>query len=161
MTDRPAAAQPGGGPDLVSSLAAFPDDLSRMLQGFSVDALKRPASDGGWGVIENLGHLRDWEEIYLARVQTMLAEDNPQLPEYDDQLWEIEHDYRGQDPAKVLERLRGLRQQLVAVLHTVPAEAWTRTGQIGAQANVTLEEIVRGIRRHDIEHARAIGEALA
>lgn len=146
---------------MISSLAAFPDELGRMLQGYSVDALKRPASDGGWGVIENLGHLRDWEEIYLSRVKTILAEDHPNLPEYDDQLWEIEHDYRGQDPAKVLERLRGQRQQLVDILHTIPAEAWARSGQIGAEPNVTLADIVQGIQLHDVEHARAIGEALA
>ena len=161
MTDRPAAGQQDGVPGLIASLAAFPDELGRMLQGYPVDALKRPASDGGWGVIENLGHLRDWEEIYLSRVETILTQEHPELPEYDDQLWEIEHDYRGQDPAKVLERLRGQRQRLVDILQAVPAEAWGRTGQIGSGTNVTLEEVVRGIRLHDVEHARAIDEALA
>lgn len=161
MTDSPAAGQLAGVAGLIASLAAFPDELGRMLQGYPVDALKRPASDGGWGVIENLGHLRDWEEIYLSRVEAILDQDHPELPQYDDQLWEIEHDYRGQDPAKVLERLRGQRQRLVDILQSVPAEAWTRTGKIGPGTNVTLEEVVRDIRQHDVEHARAIDEALA
>lgn len=132
-----------------------------MLQGYPAEALMRPASDGGWGVIENLGHLRDWEEIYLDRVRTVVSTDTPDLPDYDDQLWEIEHDYRGQDPSKVLDRLRLLRQQLVELLESLPPEAWARRARIGVGPEVTLETIVQRIRQHDAEHARAIADALA
>ena len=31
------------------------------------DDLTRPAPDGGWGVVEILPHLRDWEDIYFDR----------------------------------------------------------------------------------------------
>ena len=161
MADRPPAAQSPTGPALVPVLAAFPDELSRMLQGYSTEALKRPASDGGWGVIENLGHLRDWDEVFLERVTAILTADNPALPEYDDQLWEIEHDYRGQDPRKVLDRLRQQRTQLVELLSAMPPQGWFRVGQVGAEANVSVETIVQRIRQHDTEHARAISEALA
>ncbi|MDQ3656516.1 MAG: DinB family protein [Chloroflexota bacterium] len=161
MTDGPVSAQPRLGPELIPVLAAFPDELGRMLQGYSVEALKRPASDGGWGVIENLGHLRDWEEIFLSRVETLIAEDDPRLPVFDDQLWEIEHDYRGQDPHKILDRLRNQRQQLVDVLVALPPAAWSRYGRVGAEDKVTLDTIVQRIRHHDGEHARAIAEALA
>jgi hypothetical protein len=132
-----------------------------MLQGYSVEALKRPASDGGWGVIENLGHLRDWEEIYQGRVQAILAEDDPVLPEFDDQLWEIEHDYRGQEPLKVLDQFRSLRQQLAEVLDALAPEAWSRRGRLGAETDVTVTKLVTRMRDHDAEHARAIADALA
>lgn len=157
------ACGPGIAPgvELISSLDGFPDDLARLLQGHSVEALLRPASDGGWGVIENLGHLRDWEEIFSSRVERMLAEDNPQLPVFDDQLWEIEHDYRGQDPHRVLDQLRTLRQQLVSTLREVPADAWDRSGSVGAEQGVRLVTIVERIRQHDVEHLQAIADALA
>jgi hypothetical protein len=161
MTDRTIAGEPMDGPELVPLLAAFPDELSRMLHDYPVDVLKRPASDGGWGVIENLGHLRDWEEIFLERVNAILSGDNPALPAFDDQLWEIEHDYRGQDPLKVLSQHRELRQNLVDVLSPLPPEAWSRRGRIGAEPDVTIETIVQRVRRHDTDHAQAIAEALA
>jgi hypothetical protein len=149
------------GPDLIPSLEAFPDDLARLLQGHSVDALRRPTSDGGWGVIENLGHLRDWEEIFHSRVERLLTEDNPEMPVYDDQLWEIEHDYRGQDPFRVLDQLRAQRQQLVSLLREAPAESWERSGSVGTERGVSLATIVLRIRQHDLEHVQAVADALA
>lgn len=161
MADRPIASSEQPGTDLIENLEAFPDDLARLLQGHSVDALKRPASDGGWGVIENLGHLRDWEEIFFSRVERLLAEDNPELPVFDDQLWEIEHDYRGQDPHRVLDQLRAQRQQLVNLLREVPAAGWERRGSVGTEQGVSLATIVQRIRQHDLEHLQLIAEALA
>jgi hypothetical protein len=161
MADRSGAAGVQPGPDLIPDLEGFPDDLARLLQGYSVEALKRPASDGGWGVIENLGHLRDWEEIYLSRVERLLFEDNPELPVYDDQLWEIEHDYRGQDPHRVLDQLRAQRQQLVGRLREAPPESWERSGSLGGEKDVTLAMVVQRIRQHDLEHWQAVADALA
>lgn len=161
MTERSSVPGELPGPDLISSLEAFLDDLTRLLQGYSVEALLRPASDGGWGVIENLGHLRDWEEIFYSRVERLLAEDNPELPVFDDQLWEIEHDYRGQDPHRVLDQLRAQRQELVDVLREVPAEGWDRRGSVGSEQGVSLATIVLRIRQHDLEHLQLIAEALA
>ena len=143
------------------ALAAFPDELARMLQGYSVEALKRPASDGGWGVVENLGHLRDWEEIFQRRIQAMLTADNPVLPVFDDQLWEIEHDYRGQDPFKLLDQFRALRQQFVEPLAALAPEAWLRRGRLGTGKDVTVATVAQRMRDHDAEHVRAIAEALA
>lgn len=161
MVERSSVPGVMPGPDLVPSLEGFPDDLARLLQGYSVDALRRPASDGGWGVIENLGHLRDWEEIFHSRVERLLTEDNPEMPVFDDQLWEIEHDYRGQDPLRVLDQLRAQRQQLVSMLREVPVESWERSGSVGTEQDVSLATIVQRIRQHDLEHLQLVAEALA
>jgi hypothetical protein len=161
MAERSSVPGVEPGLDLITSLESFPDDLARLVQGHPAEALKRPTSDGGWGVIENLGHLRDWEEIYHSRVERLLTESNPELPVYDDQLWEIEHDYRGQDPLRVLDQLREQRQQLVSLLRETPAESWQRTGNVGAEQGVSLLTIVQRIRQHDLEHLQAVAEALA
>ena len=161
MVERSSVPGASPGSDLIPSLEAFPDDLTRLLQGYSVEALRRPASDGGWGVIENLSHLRDWEEIFLSRVEQLLNEDNPVMPVFDDQLWEIEHDYRGQDPHRVLDQLRAQRQQLVNLLREVPAAGWERRGSVGTEQGVSLATIVQRIRQHDLEHLQLIAEALA
>ena len=145
---------------IVAGLAGFPDELARHISGRNVEDLKRPTSDGGWGVIEVLGHLADWEEIFLSRAEAIVNQDSPRLPVYDDQLWEVEHDYRAQDPYKVLDRLRQTRQQLVALLADLTADAWRRTASIGSEADVTLDQLAQRIRQHDQDHLRAIAEAL-
>ena len=80
---------------IVSALENFPDELRRSI--FNSDdpeALFRPASDGGWGVVEILPHLSDWEEIYAERARSLVEDEKPYLPGFDDTLWSIERDYR-------------------------------------------------------------------
>ena len=82
----------------------------------------RPAFDGGWGVVEIIPHLRDWEEIYLDRATRILNEDRPALPGFDDTLWSIERDYRGQDPYETFADFAALRGELVALLQAATPE---------------------------------------
>ena len=160
MTE-PAAEPPRAHEALLAALAAFPEELGRTLNGQPVEALMRPASDGGWGVVENLCHLRDWEEIFLDRARAIVANDRPELPAYDDELWAIERDYRGQDPRRTFERLRELRGEFVALLEGLPDEAWSRLGVHGLHGEVTLRWLVEHVRDHDEEHLAQIREALA
>jgi len=160
MADASAGLNRSLDAELIPDLAAVPDELARLLAGHAIEALKRPTSDGGWGAIENLGHLSDWEEVFHSRVQAVIDKDEPRLPEIDDQLWEIEHEYRAQDPFRVLDQLRGQRRQLVELLAALPGDAWGRKSQIGTRPGWTLAQMVEDIRRHDAEHARAIAEAL-
>ncbi len=154
-----------GGPDrpheLIAALAAFPDDIARLIAGRSVEALKRPASDGGWGVVENLCHLRDWEQIFLDRARAIVEQERPELPAFDDELWAIERDYRGQDPSRVFDQFRQLRRSLVTLLEGLPAEAWQRQGVHADLGPITLEGLVERVIAHDQEHVAQIREALA
>ena len=85
--------------DTIAELASFPAELERLvLRGHSDDQLRQPASDGGWGVVEILPHLRDWELIYLDRIEKILSEENPDLPGFDDTLWSIEREFNASHP---------------------------------------------------------------
>jgi hypothetical protein len=148
--------------EILRALASFPDELERVaLRGKDVETLRRPASDGGWGVVEILPHLRDWEEIYLERVRRIATEEHPHLPGYDDTLWSIERDYRGQNPHEVFAAFRALRAELVQFLSSLPPEAWTRTGEHGYYGDITLGWLCEHIREHDQEHLEQARDALA
>ena len=146
---------------LLEALAAFPEELGKVVAGHPPEDLLRPASDGGWGVIENLCHLRDWEEIFQERARAMVEHERPELPAYDDELWAVERDYRGQDPARVIERFRELRRQLVEFLNGLPAAAWQRQGVHGVHGPVTLRWLIDELRRHGEAHLAQIRQTLA
>jgi hypothetical protein len=112
-------------------------------------------------VIENLCHLRDWEEIFLARTRAVLEQDRPALPAHDDELWAIERDYRGQDPARVVQQFHALRGDLVSLLRAADATAWSRSGVHEVHGDVTLRWLAEQARRHGEEHLGQIREALA
>jgi hypothetical protein len=148
--------------EIIATLAAFPDELRRVIEGADEpEALVHPASDGGWGVVEILPHLRDWEEIYFERITKLIEEEHPYLPGYDDALWSIERDYRGQDPLETFESFNELRERTVEVLRSLPELAWTRRGEHGYFGEVTLQWLADHIVEHDQEHLQQIRDALA
>jgi hypothetical protein len=108
-----------------------------------------------------LPHLRDWEEIYLERAQRIVAEDHPHLPGFDDELWSIERDYRGQDPVATMDDFRRLREDHVAFLRGLPPEAWTRPGTHGYYGEITLQWMENHVCDHDQEHLQQARDALA
>lgn len=146
---------------LLAALAATPDELARAIDGQPDEALVRPASDGGWGVIENLAHLRDWDEIFLERAHAIVEQERPHLPAYDDELWAIERDYRSQSPRPTFDQFRDLRGRLVSLLEDLPAEDWERVGDHGLYGQITLRWMIDHITDHDHEHLAQIREALA
>ena len=162
----PAAPERVGEPrrapgEIVAALAAFPDELDRTLHDRSAEALLKPARDGGWGVVEVLPHLRDWEEVLSERIDALLTRERPRLQAYDDDLWVIERDYRGQEPRATLASFRELRQNNVARLRDLPPEAWHCTGEHDTLGEVSLQWLTDDICDHDAEHLEQIRDALA
>lgn len=58
-------------PDLLERWRGTPARLEDMLQGVSRDALT--ASDGGWSILQNVGHLLDLEYLPRQRIDEVLA----------------------------------------------------------------------------------------
>lgn len=147
---------------IISAMESFPEDLSRAIFGdHDPEALMRPASDGGWGVVEVLPHLADWEEIFLDRVRRTALEEHPYLSGFDDSLWAIERDYRGQEPRASFDRFAEGRRATVDFLRALPAEAWARTSEHGYYGEVTLQWLGNHICDHDQEHLLQARDALA
>jgi len=147
--------------EIIAELASFPDDLSRSIFSNSEpDDLLQPSSDGGWGVVEIIPHLRDWEVIYLERARRIVTEDQPSLPAFDDTLWSIERDYRDQNPRTTFDAFRKLRAQLVEFLTALPQEGWLRTGKHSYYGDVNLVWMGQHIIEHDNEHLQQARDAL-
>jgi hypothetical protein len=162
---------------ILSELAAFPGEFQRLvIRPHDRDALLRPAADGGWGVVEILPHLRDWEEVYAERILAIVETDTPRLPSFDDSLWAIERDYRGQDPMDALEDLAEIRSKTVDLLRQLPVESWQREaifetetphefwqseGHSASTRRITLHWLCDEMCDHDREHLNQALDAVA
>ena len=160
MSERTAVSTPPVHHGLVRALAVLPEEIARAIDGHPTEALCRPGSDGAWGVVDHLCHLRDWEEIFVERVRVILAMHAPELPAYDDELWPIERDYRGADPIRAFARFRELQGTLVASLEGLPDQAWHRVGRHGLLGDITLLWLADHVREHGEEHLDSIRDAL-
>ena len=136
---------------ILDALETMATDVDRLIADRSAEELQRPSQDGGWGVVEILAHLLDWEEITVDRVGRVLAEARPELEEYDDSLWAIEHEYSSKDPFEVAGRFTALRRELVERLRALDDAGWQRTALLGGQ-EVRLRSLLGSVVDHDAEH---------
>ena len=146
---------------ILAELASLPVEFDRLvLRPYDRETLAQPAADGGWGVVESLPHLRDWEGIYYERALAIVHEENPRLMAQDDSLWAIERDYRSQDPVVSLAELSEMRERLVAMLTDLTPDAWERTGEHSAFGRITLHWLMNQLCDHDREHLDQALEAV-
>ncbi len=135
---------------VLSTLGAILVDLDRLLEGKSREALAQAAHDGGWGMVEILPHLRDWEEVHHQRIDRMLTEESPVLECLDDSLWSIEHDYSAQDPIKVVAQFRQLRAELIAAASEFDDDAWSRTAVLDCVGKIDVHWVLNDICDRDV-----------
>lgn len=146
---------------VIETLASAPTDIGRFIDGKSDAELTRPAQDGGWGMVEILPHLRDWEEIFGHRVSLILTENAPSLEEHDDTLWAIEHGYRDQDPREAFKEFAELRTTLVERLGALEPGDWNRHGILPRHGRVTLHWLMNNVCNHDARHVVQARDVLA
>ena len=166
----PASAAPAGevadpprrsAPEIVTALASTPDDFARLIDGKSDEALSQPATDGEWGVVEILPHLRDWEEVYLGWFHQMLADEGIALADVDDSLWAIDHDYANEHVPGALARFADLREEVVHLLEALDDDAWAREAIHPRLGRVTLHQLADRMCDHDARHIEQARDALA
>ena len=146
--------------ELLVSLGQLPGRLARLIEGKSRERLERAGPGGGWGAVENLAHLRDFDEVTLDRVEQILSGANPELEVFDTDLRAIELDYHAQDPFKALADFERVRQDLIDRLAALPPEAWQRTARHPVLGEITLEDLIRRLAEHDEQHYETLRDEI-
>jgi hypothetical protein len=122
----------------------------------SADAA-RPGSDDTFAPVEQSWHLADLErEAFAVRIERLLAEIEPALPDFDGARVARERGYRSRSLAAGIAAFREARLRNVAVLRDVPAEAWTRRGAQEGVGPVSLCDLPTMMAEHDAAHRAEI-----
>ena len=146
---------------LLCNLRSLPDELVDLAGSLDDQALRWRPIPTKWSVKEILGHLRDFElETMHLRYRSILTEDDPFLPRLDNEAKQQEHDYINLDGGGLLDQIRRLRLESIAVLEGAPAESWSRTGRHFSAGRMTLEQVVARHVRHDMTHLSQIRDIL-
>lgn len=139
---------------LLWNLRSLPNELQDLIGDLDEDTLRwRPIPDK-WSIKEIMCHLRDMErEAYLARYQRMLGEDNPFMPNVDQNRISYEGDYINQDARAALAEFKRLRAETIQTLEAASAENWSRGGMHETDGPMTIEQMVmRQIKGNDLNH---------
>lgn len=148
---------------LIYALSGTPDVVDRMLSEIpgSADTWDaRPDSDR-FTLREVAAHLADWEPIHLERLTRILEEERPILADIDEAQTAVENDYANSDPHAALAWFRAGREKLMALIASLPHEAWERIGHRERVGDVTIESYCTLILAHDGYHTKQIAQWLS
>jgi hypothetical protein len=114
-----------------------------------------------WSVVECLGHAVDAELVSAARYRWILAQDEPALIGYDQDLWvDRLHAGRHDDPDALLALLEPLRQANLELWRTSSEEDRARVGVHAERGRESFDLLFRMIAGHDRYHLAQAGRAL-
>lgn len=138
---------------LLAELETMPDDLARMLGDLPPEVAARPGPGGSFSPVEHCWHLADLESGgFAARIRQLLAEERPFLPDFDGARVARERSYRTRSLAEGLAAFRAARRATLALLRSVPDQAWARAGVQENVGEVHLADIPRLMCDHDASH---------
>jgi hypothetical protein len=114
-----------------------------------------------WSVVECIGHLTDSELVTAARVRWILAEDEPQIIGYDQDLWVDGLHRDPDDPDDLIALFDALRSANLRLLSTRPPSDLDRIGRHNERGPESYGLMIRLTAGHDRFHIAQAERALA
>jgi DinB superfamily len=149
-----------GDEDPAEVQAAGPDAWREVLREAGARLAERPEPDE-WSVLECLGHAADAELVASARYRWILAQDEPPLIGYDQDLW-VDRLHHGQDdPEALLETFEALRRANLALWARTSDEDRARVGIHAERGPESYDLTFRMLAGHDRFHLDQARRALA
>ncbi len=145
---------------VMQGLAGTPYVVDRLLLDAGETDFDRKPYPERFTIREVMGHLADWEGVWLERIVRMRDGEHPFLPGYDEGQWAIDHDYAHMDVREQQARFRQGCEDLVAALNSLSPERWERTASHGEWGHVTIECVAARVLGHDGYHTQQISEWL-
>jgi DinB superfamily len=120
----------------------------------------RPAP-GKWSAHEVVVHCADSEAYGHTRIRLVLAEKQPLIVAYDENVWTRVFDYHAHDPELALRTIDFVRANTAALLRRLPESAFGRSGTHSESGAYTDDDWFRIYAEHLEVHARQIARNLA
>ena len=150
----------------LTAVAGSPDVLERLLAGV-------PPTDPLWNhrpdparfrLREVVGHLADWNGVFLERIVRTRDEERPSLTfQPPEDVAQASGSFQA-TPTASLARFRAGRAEMTPVLRALTPEQWERIGSLHGHPQVTgvvsIEAWIVAIVGHDAYHVRQVAEWL-
>ncbi len=147
-------------PLLLAELAEFLSSLLQALAAPDIDWRRRPSAEA-WSIVEILCHLRDVElEVHQPRFRALAETDNPFIPGVDPDQWAEPRNYFCQDGRAALADFSDARRETLALLESLPEDAWLREARHAFFGQTTLHELLYLAVQHDRVHWQQIQQNL-
>ncbi len=127
------------------------------LESLPVDACRWTPSPGEWSVNEALGHIIESERRgFNGRIRTILAEEMPALPGWDQEVIAGERRDAEKDPAALLREFESLRTESIALVSGLRPEQLERKGMHTQVGEISVRDLLHEWVHHDRNHVKQL-----
>jgi hypothetical protein len=141
-------------PKLLERYRRGPELVAVVLTGVFGEEEDFVTAPGKWSIRQIVAHLADADTVGAHRFRQLVAEDNPTIVAFDQELWTKNLDYARRKPKSSLETFRRVRAENYELLKELPPAAFDRAGNHTERGRVTLGEMLEGFAGHAESHAR-------
>src|SRR5574341_35419 len=139
------------------------DELAVAIRGQSEAALARRPDAKNWAAKEIVCHLRDTEELFMARFELIQTLDEPKLPPLSPTTpdrWAEDRQYLRNDANAALAAFRRRREESLAYLRALAPAQWTRAAVHHQRGRMSVGDFVTLMAWHDDNHLDQLRRAL-
>jgi hypothetical protein len=141
-----------GDRDTLSVLESSPAAVRAMLEGLDDATARRAEATGKWSMIEVANHLADGEMVVGVRIRMIVAQEQPPIVAYDQELWAQKLRYRQASAADVLAQFTVLRNANVRLARTLDPSELQRFGIHTQRGGESVGYTLRMLAGHDLVH---------
>lgn len=138
--------------DLIEQFSVGGGKLRPAIEGLSREDLVARPGPGAWSIHELVIHVVDSDFVGMDRMKRVIAEQNPPLIGFDENLWIEHHAPHEQSLEDSLVLFEAGRRQMSRILKQLPESAFTRTGVHSERGSLTLENLVQTFVTHVDHH---------
>jgi len=144
----------------IARLARTPDELAAAIGNHSDADLGRRPDAKNWAAKEVVCHLRDTEESFMTRFETMMSMDDPKFTGITPDRWAEDRQYLRNDAAAALAAFRKRRDESLVFFRGLRPEHWQRGGIHAVRGRMTLDDFLTLMAWHDDNHLDQLRRAL-
>ena len=143
---------------LTEQYAAGPALVRQAVARLSREQLLARPIEGKWSSLEVVCHLADFEAVFVDRLTSVIAENEPTLPGRDERKYAARLAYHQRDLEEQLRLIETCRGHVTRILKTLSDADLVRKGIHTEAGPLTLEQLLGRIINHIQHHVKFIHE---
>jgi hypothetical protein len=143
-----------GSRDPIQTIGETADRLHALIGAMAPELVNQPTAPGKWSPREIACHLADCELAFSFRLRQTLAEDGHVMQPFNQDRWAA--NYSAYETGAALAAFSAVRGWNLALLRSLPAEAFARKVSHPERGEMTFRTIVETMGGHDLNHLRQL-----
>jgi uncharacterized damage-inducible protein DinB len=135
-------------------IAATAGELERHISTLGPQRSDQSPAPGKWSAREIVCHLADCELVFAFRLRQALAQDHHVIQPFDQDQWA--RNYAAYDTQSALRAFAAMRQWNLALIKSLPQEAFAKRLTHPERGEMTLQTVVETMGGHDLNHLKQI-----